>query len=408
MYSVARRTGRARTMDCAFWRIKAIWDGTLVQTRAGSHRDAHRSAPTVSEHPEGFVPMVPMSSRSSLGLTAVGNEAVLQCSTGQFCCDANRPELSGGQPCCDSTSERFSIEGKSMVNGTSEDDSGSNSAGGSAATSESSDDDTSSSAAAAATFFESTVVSFATAPSSRESAVASVTSAKANTRIISSTRPSSSIVVVTEIISPGAASAITSTFTSLIAAGAAATGSTSGQLDNGDSNSTPIGTIVGAAVGGVAGLLILALLAFLLYRHRRRRRQQQPTQLFSPGSNVEPMYKDYRSPASPYPGHKSELEGSSPDLTAAVAEKRWGRNRTGGKYHSPSEVGRSPTVSTLSPTVGRNYRGVSGVTQISGDGSAISNDAGGPAELPAEERQDPTKRLSELPARSRSGKDLGV
>ena len=42
-------------------------------------------------------------------LTAGGNEAVLECTSGSYCCDSNRPELSGGTACCEAGAPRFSL-----------------------------------------------------------------------------------------------------------------------------------------------------------------------------------------------------------------------------------------------------------------------------------------------------------
>ena len=47
--------------------------------------------------------------------TAKGNEAVLECDPGSYCCDTNRPELSGGTNCCDASPNRFSIDGNTEV-----------------------------------------------------------------------------------------------------------------------------------------------------------------------------------------------------------------------------------------------------------------------------------------------------
>ncbi|KAM0797110.1 hypothetical protein BDR22DRAFT_491994 [Usnea florida] len=52
--------------------------------------------------------------------TAKGNEAVLECTTDSYCCDTNRPELSGGTDCCDASPSRFSIDGNSEVPITSD------------------------------------------------------------------------------------------------------------------------------------------------------------------------------------------------------------------------------------------------------------------------------------------------
>ena len=50
-----------------------------------------------------------MKLTEDVDLTANGNEAVLECTSGSYCCDSNRPELSGGTACCEAGLPRFSL-----------------------------------------------------------------------------------------------------------------------------------------------------------------------------------------------------------------------------------------------------------------------------------------------------------
>ena len=50
-----------------------------------------------------------------LDKSAGGNEAVLECTQGSYCCDGNRPELSGGTNCCSASQQRFYINGQSAA-----------------------------------------------------------------------------------------------------------------------------------------------------------------------------------------------------------------------------------------------------------------------------------------------------
>ena len=50
-----------------------------------------------------------MKLTEDVDLTADGNEAVLECTSGSYCCDSNRPELSGGTACCEAGAPRFSL-----------------------------------------------------------------------------------------------------------------------------------------------------------------------------------------------------------------------------------------------------------------------------------------------------------
>lgn len=50
-----------------------------------------------------------MKLTEDVDLTANGNEAVLECTSGSYCCDSNRPELSGGTACCEAGAPKFSL-----------------------------------------------------------------------------------------------------------------------------------------------------------------------------------------------------------------------------------------------------------------------------------------------------------
>ena len=50
-----------------------------------------------------------MKLTEDVDLTANGNEAVLECTSGSYCCDSNRPELSGGTACCEAGAPRSSL-----------------------------------------------------------------------------------------------------------------------------------------------------------------------------------------------------------------------------------------------------------------------------------------------------------
>ncbi|PNP82177.1 hypothetical protein FNYG_04366 [Fusarium nygamai] len=63
------------------------------------------------------------------------------------------------------------------------------------------------------------------------------------------------------------------------------TGTAASSSESGDGG-TPKGTIIGAAVGGDLGLIIIALLAFFLWRRRKSANQRQPSQFYAANSEA--------------------------------------------------------------------------------------------------------------------------
>ena len=309
-------------------------------------------------------------------LTANGNEALLQCDSSDdssWCCDANRPELSGGQACCDTSATRFGIsKGQQIFMGGS---------ASSAAVSESSSSVQSSDDLHSSTRLPSSSANDNkfTSPPQSSNAVVTFSTARSSRVTSGPNPPGTSIVLITSIVSGDGGSVITSVLTP--APAPAQTSATSAQKST---KGPPVATIVGGVIGGVLGLLLLFLLGCFLVWRRRRRRRERPSPP-SPNRHLEPMYKDPQSPMSPYNAKSSELEGSSPDLAAATANKRWHRDT----FLSASEADSSP-VGSPNP----NSRGVSGIVEK----NAVELPAGDDAAV--KERN----RLSELPARSWSGK----
>ncbi|KAL9631747.1 MAG: hypothetical protein Q9164_005718 [Protoblastenia rupestris] len=159
-----------------------------------------------------------------------------------------------------------------------------------------------------------------------------------------------------------------------------------------DSGSTPLGAIIGPAVGVPVALIFVAIIAFLLLRRRKKRRAESPTHPM--GYGAEPMYKPAIPVNSPYASGKSELEGSSPNLASLSPATA--------TYQSPSDIGGTSST-TNSPSSG--LRGVSGMSQLStarnsyqpyrpGNQQNVSELPGNPIE-----RANPN-RLSELPDKS--------
>lgn len=134
--------------------------------------------------------------------------------------------------------------------------------------------------------------------------------------------------------------------------------------------------IIGPAIGGALGAILLAILAFFLLR--RRRRQKRVASPPPMGNNLQPMYGEDNKDLvdSPYTG-KSELEGS-PNMSVLSPGSPVVANPNG--YHTPDDVGQG----------GAAYRGV---PPVGGGGARQSKEL---AASPSTVRS-PTSRRSELP-----------
>ena len=305
----------------------------------------------------------------SVGKTATGNEAILQCSSGSYCCDTNRPTPG----CCDTTNDRFSLAALPILadGGTAMGTMGS-----SPTSSATSDTPPPSSTPSPSSTSDSSTSTSAAQSTSSASSSNSKTAAKASS--------SPTISVITSIVTDGGGQSTLITSTSAnVAVPASSTGSPSPKPKS-------LGSVIGPAVGvPVAVLALLALAFFLLWRRRRSRRAHPP-----PGnmqSNKEeptPMYGEMKPPveSTPYAA-KSELEGSphvghpSPNPSTAPPSYRGVAGRP------LSELQGSPTAATFRDSRGselaaRTHAGTSPKPpELPVVGEAGESEQG-PAELP--------------------------
>lgn len=268
--------------------------------------------------------------------TANGNEAVLQCSPGSFCCDANRPELSGGQACCDASPMRFSIDGNVAMTSMSE---------------------APSSATAVPTNSASSLAESGSMPSSGQ-----ITSSIPSSQITGSTN-ATSVVFVTSVLNQDGKATVTTISKDL----------------NTNPYTSHTAAIIGGAVGGAVALIALLALSFWLLRRRQGREPPHLFRILSLKDGLDSMYKDQRSPdSSSRSNAPSELVGSVPEPDAANDEKDWEK-----RYEKPGDVGR---VSRLAPQ--RSARELLPGSPLS---QSFSHETRDSAELPAD------TKIHELP-----------
>ncbi len=257
--------------------------------------------------------------------TANGNEAVLECNPGSFCCDTNRPELSGGQACCDASPVRFSLDGNVAMTAMSE-------------------------APASSTAMSSSLQSTSSTQITSTSLSSQTTSNPSAT----------SVVVVTSVFSDNGKETVT----------------TIPKDSNAGSHTLNMGAVIGGSVAAAIALIAIITLSFLLLRRQRGRNPPRVFRNFSLKDGLDPMYHDRRSLKSLFKSDTpSELIGSVPDLHAGVDEKNWEK-----QYESPGDIGK---VTLLNP-----QRSAKDLPQVSPLSQSFSNDHHEPTELPAQSHYD--------------------
>ncbi|KAG8527841.1 uncharacterized protein KY384_006757 [Bacidia gigantensis] len=344
-------------MAHAIFLTRSIMVDTLAPIKAGSQMAAPTSAHTVSH--SHTLSIATLAERIS-GLTASGNEALGTCGTNEWCCDTNRPELSGGQNCCDTNSPKFSLDSRKVENnGTSSDNSNSSNE----------------------------------SPSSTEESTTSTTSTSSTSKTTKTTGSqsqktdgSTSVVLVTSVVNQGSSTIVTSV------TGAAATNPPPSETSTPSHKS--LAPIIAPTVAVPIAVLLLAGLA-LAWFLRRRKRQRALSAESPSGPDPVPMYKDPYSPNtdSSYSPGKSELEGSKPDLTHTPVSPR---TPSGLRiFEGPNDVGSAGTTG-----VGGGQRGSSNLSHVEHAGAQP-----GMAELEGDGGREGEKRRSELPAEVKRAKE---
>lgn len=288
----------------------------------------------------------------SVGKTASGNEALLECGSNSWCCDANRPDVG----CCDTSTSRFSLSALNSGTNSGSDPASIIGSMGGVAASMPSITPNSTAPNSASTSSNSQLSSLPDQPFPTASHGMNV----GNTDTSHATQSASAgtnVDVFTSVTinsAGGSSTLITSTSSIVPAAPASVTSVAPGSDRGGPTNSTNLGPIVGPAVAVPVVVLLLAALAFFFYRRRRNRNRAQET----------PGMQEFKAPIeSPFVGFgKSELEGS-PGTPVSASRYQVG-------YHTPDDVGAGLATTTDPPS----YRGVSGVSQTP-NGLGVSRDS---------------------------------
>ncbi|KAM3420293.1 hypothetical protein BST61_g3578 [Cercospora zeina] len=199
--------------------------------------------------------------------TAAGNEAIVLCSDGSWCCDKNRDPTK--PDCCDwDDKEEIDVPNFSTV-----------------------------------TSITSTPRAPSSVPSFTRDSTSAVEAATTNDASTSSSKGESSITstsqgtttITTRATSSDSTGGIV-LVTSVIISQASSTPSSSSSSSNGDSTTSGSGdnngTIIGASVGAALGSLSLLALAFFLYRRRKNRNKHRnpPTSDYYPDNHMTFMY----------------------------------------------------------------------------------------------------------------------
>ncbi|KAL2044675.1 hypothetical protein N7G274_002449 [Stereocaulon virgatum] len=301
--------------------------------------------------------------------TAAGDEAILQCSSGSYCCDTNRPTPG----CCDTTTSRFSLAALPIL------------AGGGTAVGSMGSSPTSSQAAN--TPSTSSIPASNTPASAAQSTSLTRSSNPPSSNTAAKVSSTPTVSVLTQVITEsGSPSTLVSSTTGNVAVPASSTGSPAAS----SSSSKSLGSVIGPAVGvPVAVLALMALAFFLFWRRRRSRRAHSPPRnMQSIAEEPTPMYGEPKPPVeySPYMG-KSELDGSprvghpSPNPSTAPPSYRGVAGRP------LSELPGSPTAATFRDSRGSElaastYTGAAETSPRQPDLPVVGEEGYGPAELP--------------------------
>ena len=325
-----------------------------------------------------------MKLTEDVDLTADGNEAVLECTSGSYCCDSNRPELSGGTACCEASTDRFSLAALPLLPPyNSGDGGGSGGDGGgsvssatptpstpppsSTATQTSSSstlpppppsfppsstttqtsstppsstppsDTPTSTFQTSFTPLPSSIASITTPTSTPQTPSTSIAPTKIPSRSSLSTPGSSSpnTVVITQTVTPDESRSTPFSSATSSVAGSASTSS--------PTKNSHIGSDVGGSIGSVGGLaLLIALVLLVRYWRRKRSRRPTPTRGTLQADFIPADPKSVAS--SPFPHSPGTAPPDSHRSSTLVG--------TQNQHPHSAELPGSPTAGTL-----RNSRG---------------------------------------------------
>ncbi|KAK4498872.1 hypothetical protein PRZ48_009382 [Zasmidium cellare] len=274
-----------------------------------------------------------------------GNEAVLQCSDGHWCCDGNR----SGNCCEEDDAEVIDVPDGKPVAFISQAPSPSSVVGTTRSASSASSSSTSSSG------------------SSRGSSTSTTqTSTPSPTTITTQSATTNSAGIATTIL-------IISTATQSLPPPPTTDAEDQPSSAEPSKSNTPL--IAGLAAGLPTAALLLSGLIFLLYRRRKRNPDNEPKSSYSTSttdpSDLKPMYTN------------TTPDGRPPEIDsypiAATTTTRNGKRMSLVSELSGSEPERSPTVSSLNSPMSKSAAGFGGGL------SQVREEESGPVELPGSE-----------------------
>ncbi|MCJ1470414.1 hypothetical protein MMC07_009059, partial [Pseudocyphellaria aurata] len=249
---------------------------------------------------------------SPIDNTASGNEAVLKCDQGRYCCDANRPDVAdpnGGLRCCDTLkkpSDFFALPNEKPISST---------------------------------FSSPSLATTSTAASIRASVPNGIVLITANGIVHTRT------VLVTSVIINSASS-----LSSIITLTTTVPQSTSNTSDFTQTSSAKnLGIKIGVGAGVPIGISALAALFFFLWRRQKGKRQVIENLALPTDSNpTEFMYKDHVDLGSPYTTTTTYPELDSRPL-GRYSGMESGPEHTEYREHSIAGLGMHYTSATQVP-----------------------------------------------------------
>lgn len=272
--------------------------------------------------------------------TAPGNEAVLKCNSGNYCCDANRPDVGGGIGCCDTSSDFFALPAGNLISFI----------GNAAAATSTPKPATEPSATqltsqVVQTSSISTTSSSSSDPSTTTTSTGSSSGAPQNNGIVGTpSRADTSVVIITSVV-VNSASSISSTII-LTTAAPKSTATASNPPSTQTSSPKNLGIKIGVGVGVPVGVLALAALTYFLWRRQKKRSAPSSMNYVPPTdlNQIEYMYKNNADLDSPY---TATIE--SPEVDQRASGNTFSMGSGPGEYRgvSTAGLGMHPTTSEL-------------------------------------------------------------
>ncbi|KAF2217555.1 hypothetical protein CERZMDRAFT_80282 [Cercospora zeae-maydis SCOH1-5] len=328
--------------------------------------------------------------------TAAGNEAIMPCSDGSWCCDKNRDPTK--PDCCDwDDKEEIDVPSFSTVTSITS-------------------TPRAPSSVAPFTKGSTSAVEPATTDDPGTSSSSS-SSSRGESSITSASQPPTTITTrATSSDSTGGIAIITSVMVSQASSAPTSPSSNDNSDPSGSGDHT--GTIIGASIGAVLGILSLLALALFLYRRRKSQNNQRnpPTSDYYPDNHMTFMYNHGKNAheIDSFPVADVNSDGGGGGVAGGRDRSRPISELTGSNHFMPGAGGASPgsPVSSLgTSTVVNAGNGTSPPTRspsvgsngVAGGGWGTSTVPHGPVLPGVQEQPEP----QELPPEGNPPKEMG-